>query len=497
MALIPRIRAHSTPLRVLGLITLAACALLCPGCNEIFRPVVIPGPITPPNPQNSHFVFAINGNGPTNPGTGMQIDVSGDTDIGVAPVGFSPAHAATLPDNSRVFVASTLSDSVASFVPGGIAGIAPPLTISLPLGSRPVFVHTAETTNMYVANAAANTVSVIDTGSNVVTQTVPVGVTPVALAETPDARKLYVVNQGDNSVTRINVADFTQAPVTGFTGLTPMWAVARGDSQRVYVLSQGDGRLFTIDATISPTADSVIGTNSVGAGANFLLYDSNLDRLYVTNPTTSKVYVFDASTDPPTPLGSPAGITISAPSLPKTPRCAGVPNPCVLTSPAPVSVAALPDGSRFYVASYVAAAPGAPCPDPNVTASQCIIAQVTVFNTTNNTVKNTVFPLFPALPTLPASGVQPFAATPVASCQPTTPYTPSSTRFRLFAAASAESSRIYVGMCDAGAVASIDTGNVSIPDKLDTDVPAPFSSLPPTSGNEPPPQNPVFLLTGQ
>ena len=62
--------------------------------------------ITPPNPANFHAVFGISANVPFNPGTALQIDVSGDSDIGAANMGVNPTHAAILPNNSRVFVAS-------------------------------------------------------------------------------------------------------------------------------------------------------------------------------------------------------------------------------------------------------------------------------------------------------------------------------------------------------------------------------------------------------
>ena len=62
----------------------------------------------------------------------------------------------------------------------------------------------------------------------------------------------------------------------------------------------------------------------------------------------------------------------------------------------PVSVAALLDGTRFYVASYVTATPTSPCPDPTVTAAGCVIPQLTVFDAATLTVKTTIFPLLPA-----------------------------------------------------------------------------------------------------
>jgi hypothetical protein len=225
-----------------------------------------------------------------------------------------------------------------------------------------------------------------------------------------------------------------------------------------------------------------------GTGANFVLYDKNRNRLYVTNPTAGAVFAFDATTSPPTPLGNPAGISIPAPPV------SGV-GPVI-----PVSVTALPDGSRFYVASYVAAT-GA-CPDPNVAAAQCVIPQVTVFDAASLTVKTTVFPLLPAV-TTPASGIQPFAVAPVASCAPITPYTPSSIRFRLSMASAADSSRVYVGACDAGSIASIRTTTSTVatgsnqPDTLVTNLNAPLSAGPPQSNGEPLPQSPIFLLTGQ
>jgi hypothetical protein len=62
---------------------------------------------------------------------------------------------------------------------------------------------------------------------------------------------------------------------------------------------------------------------------------------------------------------------------------------------------------------------------------------------------------------------------------------------------------VYASLCDGGSVAIINTTTATIatdgnntPDLLVTDLPAPFSAGPPVNG-EPPPQTPVFLLTGQ
>lgn len=475
--------------------------LICVSCGQTYRPVVIPTSVVPPNPANFHAVFTLNVNVPQNPGTAQEIDVSGDTVTGQTPtsldppnIGINPTHAAIV-SNFRIFVASAGSvfpgdtDIVSSFT-AGITGLSTVTRYSLPAGSLPVFLNSTQTNAMYVANFGTNSVAVINTAQNVVSQIVPVGVNPVALAETPSPgnspAKLYVVNQGDNTVTSLNTVDMSTAAVIGNVGTRPVWAVAREDGQRIYVVTQGDGKLYTIRTD----TDSLMGSGQSvgGSGANFALYDKVRNRLYVTNPGAGAVFVFDATTDPPAPLGNAAGISIPAPAA------SGV-GPVT-----PVSVTALPDGSRFYVASYVTAT-GA-CPDPNLTAAQCMIPQVTVFDAGSFAVKTTVFPLLP--PALnPVSGVQPFAVAPLASCAPITPYTPASIRFRLSMASGADSSRTYVAICDAGSTASIraTTSTISVggnqPDTLVTDLPSPLSAGPPQSNGEPPPQSPVFMLAGQ
>src|SRR6266481_8668415 len=67
--------------------------LICSGCGDTFRPIIIPNPPTFPNPKAAHTVVAINDNGLFVAGTAMVIDVSGDTDVSVVNVGVAPVHA--------------------------------------------------------------------------------------------------------------------------------------------------------------------------------------------------------------------------------------------------------------------------------------------------------------------------------------------------------------------------------------------------------------------
>ena len=507
-------------------------------CGQVYRPVVIPIGIVPPAPQNYHAVFGISSNVPSNPGTALQIDVSGDSDIGQANMGVNPTHGAVLPNNSRVFVASAGSlfpgqtDVVTSFFPAGngpvatglgstasvtfpnIGAIKPGTTQPYLCSYLPDFVATAQLTSVFVANygvesdpncnfGSTDSVVVISTSQNSIGNIayLAAGSHPVAMAETSDGLNLYVLNQGPNSMGVYSVTDLSPQDLTTLAsipvGNTPAWATIRPDNQRLYVVTQGDGQLYTIrtDTNVVVGAPQSVG----GAGANYVVYDKYLSRLYVTNPTAGSVYVFDATTDPPTPLGSATGaISIPVPPVPTSATCSG--GACSYSTVMPVSVAPLEDGTRFYVASYVTS--GGACPDPNVAASLCVIPQITVYDAGSLAVKTTVFPLLPPVAT-PAQGVQPYALAPATFCAPVFPYTPASARFRMSAVASTDNTRVYASMCDGGTVAVIATApntisvGVNAADVLVTDLPAPFSGAPAGVNGEPPLQNPLFLFAGQ
>jgi DNA-binding beta-propeller fold protein YncE len=489
-------------------------------CGQVYRPVVIPCSVGSipgcptevlPNPANFHEVFAITTNVPFFPGTAMQIDVSGDSVVATtsnnptgANVGPNPTFGMILPNDGRIFVAGAgsvdagVTDIVSAFSPAAdsttATGFGTVGTYSLPSGSLPVFLAATQNSTVYVANYGTNSVTALNAQLTQVGITMPVGSQPVALAETSDGSKLYVVNQGDNTVQSLSTVDLST--VTTLTvGTTPVWAVERPDGQRIYVVTQGDGKLYTIQTQPGngQAQDTILGTpQSVGgSGANYAIYDSTLNRLYVINPNVSSVFVFDATTDPPTPLSGASGLTIPAPPV------TGI-GPVI-----PTSVAALQDGSRFYVASYVVAT-GA-CPSTSIASANCILPQVTVFDAPSVTVKSTVFPLLTPATLSNGTTVQPLGVSPVTTCAPVTPYIPGATRFRMSMAASTDSSHVYVGICDAGTIADIAAatdpnaaGGSNAPDSLVLDLNAPFSAASgQTVTGEPATQNPIFLFTGQ
>jgi len=609
--------------RVGGAAAVASALILWAACGQVYRPVVIPCtgnsgvpgcPAEPlPTPANFHAVYALYANAPNGispsvpnyPGGAMQIDVSGDAIIAETPsndskFGNNPTHAAILPNESRLFVASAGSvgggiDLISNFTtapqfgsstgfgalnsialpnqaatitsiseagntvtanlsaslstPVGytivIAGVVIPLctppacnpnayngsfallsntgttiTYSLPAavinlpslsGSQltgssatfppqPVFLATTQNTAVFVANYNSNSISQINTTLSAVTNTVTnpapgVGINPVAEAEIPNGQKLYVANQTSNNISTLNTVNLGPNTVSGFVagfgGTTPVWMAARNDSQKVYVVSQGDGNLWTIDVA----SDTVTGSLPVGVGANFVFYDPYLNRLYVTNPATSMLYVFsDTSPTADVPMQL-AAVSFGPGSL----MC---PSGC-----SPDSVTALPNGSGFYVASYALAAS---CPDPVIgTGSPCVIPTLSVFDA--NSLAPQVTPALTLLSWAPSGTTggtfapNQFAVAPAAACTVMTPYSPSTIRFRVFTTTAADSSHVYVSMCDAGAVADINTTDSNsnnseggLPaNTLVTDLPAAFGNGPILGNGEPANQSPTFMLTGQ
>jgi hypothetical protein len=613
--------------RVGWLAAIFVATVLWMSCGEVYRPVVIPIANNPPNSANFHAVFGINNNVAPNPGTALQIDVSGDSAIGQANMGINPTHAAILPNN-RVFVTSAGSvmngdpDVITAFSPAigssiavgignpitftlpnsgpnqssaitaisesgnvvtvtlappGLATAAPgdPIVISgviipdptvlnpagydgnftivsvgnsgttvtynntitgldplsattgtamVPLPSfcsyQPDFVTSTQTGAAYVLNygqengancslASTDSIATLSTISNTISNIayLPGGSHPILMEETPNGQNLYVVTQGDGATVPVNVLNLSTIDLSATAtiqlgvGVNPSWIASRPDGQQIYVVTAGDGQLYTI------RSDNTVTSQSVGVGANYVLYDKSLNRLYVTSPAATAganglVYVFTAIGNAPVPLPTPSGNPPGALIIPPVPPCGAAPATC--TPVTPVSVAALPDGSRFYVASYQIQSP---CSDPNVGTGSCIIPMVTVFDARSLTIRAASSSLFGAELSLftspPFAAATQYAVPELTSCRPATVYSPSATRFRMSATAAADSSRVYVSICDAGAIAAISTTTNTLSqgtnanDRLVIDLLAPLSAGAAGLSGHPPPQSPVFLLTGQ
>lgn len=330
------------------------------GCGDVFRPVANPLPPTiGGSPQASAHAVVISSNGPSSQGTAVVIDLTGDTNIGTFSgetygVGRDPVYATA--NGGFDYVVNYDDNNVDSFVTPAVGN---PLSLSvttLGAGALPVFAAAAQS-KVFVAESGLGTVA--DITANV--PPLQVGNSPaskpVALVAppSPNDTQLYSLNQGDNTVSIIFTAtdQVFLSPLPLPAGANPVWGAASADGLRVYIVNQGTSNVSVIDTTIN----TIIGPNPlpVGAGPNYIFYDPMLNRFYVTSPADNSLSIINNNVDATQCATTPA-LCVQTISL------AGP--PC--NAQHPVSVTALADGTKAYVAD-------------DMTNSVCVL------QTTNNT----------------------------------------------------------------------------------------------------------------
>lgn len=338
--------------RALWLLSVTAIfILLAVGCNDTLRQFIVPVPSPTGNPQTlSHGVILSTNPVPFSNGSDMHINVSGDTSVGVVPVGQNPVFLGKA--STRAFV-----------IDGGDGTPNAPPTVSiysalLPLGATvsvvtlpttapnavqtPVAGATSSTNNIYIANRDSDNVSVISGSVLAVTSTVPLpaGAHPVMIAGSTASDKIFVINQGNGTVTEISTLDNTITN-TFTVGASPIWGVMSTDGLFVFVVNQGDNTVSVIDTSLNqivpcsgascPSGNAIV----VGPSPNFAFYEPKLKRVYVSNTGNGSVSVIAAN-----------GINSQAnpPVLPVKLK------DITLTGGTPTSVTALSDGTKAYAA---------------------------------------------------------------------------------------------------------------------------------------------------
>ena len=140
-------------------------------------------------------------------------------------------------------------------------------------------------TKLYINNNADNTVSVIDTLTNTVTNTISAGSLPADSVAV--GTNVYINDSGSNQV---SVIDTTNNAVTTISvGHNPNSLAVAGSN--VYVMNADDGTVSVIDTlTNTVTSTITVGTNDVSAA----LVGTNL---YVNNQDDETVSVIDTLTN--------------------------------------------------------------------------------------------------------------------------------------------------------------------------------------------------------
>ena len=130
-----------------------------------------------------------------NSNTVSIVDTGSNTVIGTVPVGSSPVEAAVAPDGSRVFV----TNAAASPTDPGLSVIdrtTNTVTSIGGFGSPAGIALTRDGSTAYVGNDLSNTVSVLDTATNTIIATIPVGIGPAAIRVSPVPLRSFVGTPG-------------------------------------------------------------------------------------------------------------------------------------------------------------------------------------------------------------------------------------------------------------------------------------------------------------
>lgn len=185
----------------------------------------------------------------------------------------------------------------------------------------------ADAQTAYITNYGDNTVSVIDTATNTVTATIPVGVDPYglnAVAVSPDGRRVYVTNSSDYAWDgTVWAIDTATNKVTA--AITVNWGASgiavTPDGTRAYVTSYWAGEVYVIDTATNTITATIYG----GSHPKGVAVTPDGTRVYVANNWSDTVSVIDTATN------------IVTATIPVRSE--------------PFGVAVTPDGTRVYVAN--------------------------------------------------------------------------------------------------------------------------------------------------
>jgi YVTN family beta-propeller protein len=244
---------------------------------------------------------------------------------------------------------------------------------TIPVGSEPFGVAvTSDGSKVYVSNFLAQSVSVIDAATNTVVATVLVGFLPEGVAVTPDGGMVYVANAGQNTVSVIDAATNTVI-ATIPVGTQPKGVAVTPDGSKVYVANEdGNTQGGNTVSVINTATNTVVATIPVGAEPFNVAVSPDGSKVYVTIDGDNNVSVIDTATDAvvgtPIPVGTnPWGVafTPDGGKVYVTNRVSNsvsvintATNTVVATIPlggpiGPIGVAVTPDSSKVYVAESV------------------------------------------------------------------------------------------------------------------------------------------------
>jgi YVTN family beta-propeller protein len=221
--------------------------------NSVVSTIPISGsPWTVAVSPNGALVYA------TTTGTIAVIDAATNSVVNNINVGSAAYAVAFSPDGTRAYV----SNGVVSVIDTATSAV---LTTTISVGSYPTeLAVTPDGTHLYVSNYGSGTVSVVDTATNAVVDTITVGANPYGIVFSPDGSHAYVATYGGtvaviNTATDSVIDNINVGPSVGIT-ISP-------DGGHLYVSHYSSSNTVTV---IDTSTDKIVDTINVGHVPEYL-----------------------------------------------------------------------------------------------------------------------------------------------------------------------------------------------------------------------------------
>lgn len=220
----------------------------------------------------------------------------------------------------------------------------------------------------YVINYGSSNVSVIDTSTNIVVDTISIGALPRSIAATPDGSRIYITQVSIPEVTVIDTSTNNVVDTISFGGGDGLGIGVTPDGSRAYVGIAYNNSQQPNTFIVDTTTNNVVGNVFPPNGGQAFAFNPDGTRLYRTD--LFRVSVIDTSTNnliksilpapgtdgllgiAITPDGSTAYITnFSTSNVSVIDLSTNVIIKVIPVDFAPSGVAITPDGARVYVST--------------------------------------------------------------------------------------------------------------------------------------------------
>jgi YVTN family beta-propeller protein len=165
---------------------------------------------------------------------------------------------------------------------------------TISVGSGPhVIVLSPKADLAYVTNYLGNTISVIDTTTNSLTNTfTSVGASPDGLGITPDGTELYIANEISSGTVTVLNASTGAIEKTITVGANPRYLSISPNGKLVYVANEDSGTISVIDTSTQTVKTSI----TIGEHAASAAFSTNGKIAYACEDGSGYVYEINTAT---------------------------------------------------------------------------------------------------------------------------------------------------------------------------------------------------------